>query len=149
VLLLFTAAGMILGGAVIMAVGVTSVFVPQDLDYLGITAAELDAINPRIVPLIAHDRAGCGGGLASGGFAILFGAWCGLRPGARALWWTFLAAGLIGFTTSIGIHPIVGYTSFVHLLPAYVGALAFLLAMGRLYRPVCRAVSRGPEFPDL
>lgn len=148
-LLLFTAFGMILGGSIIMSVGMTTVFVPQDLEYMGITIEELHRLNPRLVSLIAHDRAGFGGGLASIGFSILLGAWCGLRPGMRGFWWTFLAAGLVGFATSIGIHPLVGYTSFIHLLPAYVGAIAFVLAMGRLYTPVCRAGPAGRSFPDL
>ncbi len=147
-LLLFTAGGMILGGLIIMCVGMTSIFVPQDLEYMRITIPQLDAINPRLAPLIAHDRAGFGGGLCSGGLAIFFSAWCGLRPGARGLWWTFLAAGLFGFGTAIGIHPIVGYTSFIHLLPAYVGALAFLIGMNALRKPVCRADDTSGAFPD-
>jgi hypothetical protein len=147
-LLLFTAGGMILGGAIITAVGVTRVFVPQDLEFMGTTVGELQALNPRLIPLIAHDRAGFGGGLASTGIAILASAWCGLRPGARGFWWSFLAAGLVGFATSIGIHPMVGYTSFVHLLPAYLGAAAFLLGMARLHGPVCRAADEPRSFPD-
>lgn len=145
-LLIFTAIGMILGGLTIMAVGMTAVFVPQDLEYMGITAAELQAINERLVPLIAHDRAGFGGGLSAGGLAILLAAWCGFRPGDRVLWWVFLAAGLVGFGTSIGVHAVVGYMDFVHLLPAYVGALAFLAGIARLRRPVLGR--DGPAFPD-
>jgi len=147
-LLLFTAAGMILGGSIIMIVGMTRVFVLQDLQYMEITVDELQRLNPRLISLIAHDRAGFGGGLASTGLAILLGAWCGLRPGARGFWWTFLAAGIVGFATSIGIHPIVGYTSFIHLLPAYIGALAFLVGMARLYGPLCRPKSESRSFPD-
>jgi len=148
-LLLFTASGMILAGSIIMLVGMTTVFVPQDLQYMIITVVELNTLNPRLIPLIAHDRAGFGGGLASTGLAILFSVWCGLRPGLRGFWRTFLGSGLIGFATSIGIHPIVGYTSFIHLLPAYIGTLAFLLGMGRLYGPVCKASQESRQFPDL
>ncbi len=39
----------------------TCVFVPQDLTFLGFQIGELQALNPRLVPLIAHDRAGFGG----------------------------------------------------------------------------------------
>ena len=147
-LLLFTAAGMILAGLTIMTVGMTSVFVRQDLEYMGITSGELRAINPKLIPLIAHDRAGFGGGLASGGLAILLGAWCGFRPGARGQWWTFLVAGLIGFGTSLGVHAVVGYTSFIHLLPAYIGAAAFLAGMWKRRRPVCRPEGGPDAFPD-
>jgi dihydroorotate dehydrogenase len=137
--LTFAAAGMIGGGLLIMIVGVTRVFVDTDLAYMGITVAELDAISPKLVPLIAHDRSGFGGGLFSGGLAILASIWCGSKPGATDLWWTLLAAGAVGFGCAIGVHPLVGYTSFVHLLPAYLGALAFLTGMALLHRPMCRA----------
>jgi dihydroorotate dehydrogenase len=151
----FSAAGMILGGLTIMVVGMTRVFVPQDLEYMQLSVAELQAISPRLVPLIAHDRAGFGGGLFSGGLTVLFCLWCGIRPGARGLWWALLASGSIGFATAIGIHPLVGYTSFVHLLPAYAGALAFSVAMWLLHRPMCRVDGAASEddgvarFPDL
>src|SRR5690606_36725417 len=46
-LLLLTAGRLCLGGAIILPVGMTSVFVPQDLQYMGLTAADLHAINPR------------------------------------------------------------------------------------------------------
>ena len=143
---LFTAMGMILGGMTIMVVGMTSVFVPQDLEYMGITAADLNAIHPRLVPLIAHDRAGFGGGLMSGGIAIFISAWCGFRPGSRGLWWTFLLSGIIGFFTAIGVHPVIGYNSFTHLLPAYLGAIAFLLGIRALWRPAFRRGTIQPSF---
>jgi dihydroorotate dehydrogenase len=146
--LLFTAFGMISGGLTIMLVGMTVVFVPQDLEYMQVTREQIHAINPRLIPLIAHDRAGFGGGLCSGGIAIALAAWCGLRPGARGLWWIFLFSGVIGFGTSIGVHPIVGYNSFIHLLPAYVGAITFLLAMKYLYAPVVCGKTNS-DFPPL
>jgi hypothetical protein len=61
--LLTTAAGMILGGFTIFVVGMTSVFVPQDLTYIGVKVEDLNNINERLVPLIAHDRARFGGGV--------------------------------------------------------------------------------------
>jgi hypothetical protein len=146
--LTFAAGGMILGGLLIMFVGITRVFVPTDLAYIGITRAELDAISPRLIPLVAHDRSGFGGGLFSGGIGILASVWCGARPGERGLYWSLFAAGLVGFGCAIFVHPIVGYTSFEHLLPAYLGALAFALGMVWLFAPMCRAAP-GPRFPDV
>jgi len=137
-----------LGGFVIMIVGMTVVFVPQDLEYMQVTVPEIRAINARLVPLIAHDRAGFGGGLCSGGIVFFLAAWKGLRPGARTLWWICLIAGSIGFATSIGIHPLVGYNSFIHLLPAYIGAVTFALAMKYLYRPIFKS-SGLTRFPPI
>ncbi|MBK8257984.1 MAG: hypothetical protein IPK82_35630 [Polyangiaceae bacterium] len=145
----FTAFGMILGGLIIMGVGMTRVFVPQDLEYMGVTRAELQALNPRLIPLIAHDRAGFGGGLCSTGLAVMACVWLGIKPGAAALWRTLLIAGVVGFATAIGVHPVVGYTSFVHLAPAYAGALAFTVGMAWLYKPMCRSDSGSRQFPDI
>jgi dihydroorotate dehydrogenase len=147
--LTFSAMGMLLGGITIMGVGMTRVFVPQDLEYMRTTVGELRALNSRLVPLIAHDRAGFGGGLCSGGVAILCAIWCGLRPGARGLWWALCAAGVIGFGTAIGIHPLVGYTSFTHLLPAYAGAVAFVVGMHLLRKPVWFTDPSQARFDDI
>jgi hypothetical protein len=88
--LLFAGAGMALAGSVIIILGSTVVFVPQDIVYLGFTPAQLNAINPHLVPLIAHDRAGFGGGLASCGLAVLCW-WSGRlaprRRSGRRCWW--------------------------------------------------------------
>ena len=87
--LLFTGAGMTLAGSVISVLGATVVFVPQDITYLGYTRAQLEALNPHLVPLIAHDRAGFGGGLASCGLAVLLIVWK-RSPDARCgrrCWW--------------------------------------------------------------
>ena len=133
-LLLATAAGMILGGLTIMTVGMTSVFVPQDLAFMGLRADELQAINPRLVPLIAHDRAGFGGGIATCGLTVLFCVWCGTP--SRSLWQVLALAGAVGFATAIGVHPAVGYTDFLHLAPAYTGALLFFCGLLLTYKPM-------------
>jgi hypothetical protein len=133
-LLLMTALGMIAGGLTIMIFGMTRVFVPQDLTYMGVIAEDLHAINPRLVPLIAHDRAGFGGGIATTGVLVLFCLWCA-RP-SRNLWQILLLAGITGFATAIGIHPIVGYNDLLHLAPAILGALMFLVGMILSYKPM-------------
>jgi len=134
--LVFTGAGMVLAGATITVIGMTRVFVPQDLEYMAVEPAHLHAISPRLVPLIAHDRAGFGGGLVSAGLAILACSWFGIRPGERSLWRALALAGSAGFATAIGIHFVIGYTSFSHLAPAYAGAIVFLAGIGLLRRPL-------------
>src|SRR5437667_95761 len=61
-----------LARAAIMVVGMTTVFVPQDLTFMQVTPSDLNAVTPRLVPVIAHDRAGFGGGLFSIGIILLF-----------------------------------------------------------------------------
>jgi hypothetical protein len=121
--LLFTGAGMLLAGSVIIILGSTVVFVPQDIAFLGFTPTQLNAINPRLVPLIAHDRAGFGGGLASCGLTILMILWKA-HP-SRALWQALLIGGVTGFGCAIGIHYPMGYLSASHLAPAWTGAVIY------------------------
>jgi hypothetical protein len=125
--LLATAFGLALGGLIIAGVGVTTVFVPQDLRYMGLTADQLDAINPRLVPLIAHDRAGFGGGVCCCGVTMFFCVWRGVP--SRSLWQALLLTGIAGFGTAIGVHPAIGYLEFSHLAPAYIGAGMFTAGM--------------------
>ena len=127
VLLLAVGAGMMLAGTVIILLGSTVVFVPQDLAYFGYTPAQLNAINPHLIPFIAHDRAGFGGGLASCGLVVLLIAWKS-HP-AKARWQALLVAGLAGFGCAIGVHYPMGYTSVSHLAPAWLGALLYALAI--------------------
>lgn len=66
------AIGLVFAGATIMAVGMTVVFVPQDLTFIGMTRNQIASIAPMLVPVIAHDRSGFGGGLLSCGLLIFF-----------------------------------------------------------------------------
>ncbi len=128
--LMFLAAGMIAAGVTILIVGMTTVFVPQDLAFMHMTRADFAAVSPRLVPVIAHDRAGFGGGLFSTGIILLLIA----RQAAltRGLVEIVALMGLAGFGTAIGVHPAIGYTDFVHLAPAYLGGVLFLATVTRL-----------------
>lgn len=129
--LLFVAVGigLVLGGVSLAIIGVTSVFVPEDLAFMGTSRATLDAASPRLVPLIAHDRAGLGGALAANGLGVLLAALWGYRPGARWLWWTLLASGVPGFVAAMGTHLAVGYTDMWHLAPALTGMALYAGAL--------------------
>jgi hypothetical protein len=119
-------------GLAISAIGVTRVFVPEDLEFMRTTAASLRAANPRLVPLIAHDRATVGGMLLAGGWAFLLPALWGCRRGQRWLWWSLLLGGLSAYVPAIGVHFAVGYTNLHHLLPAFAGLGLFVLGLGLL-----------------
>lgn len=122
-LLLVTAGCLVLGGLVIMTVGMTTVFVPQDLEYMRVTAADLRAAHPRLEPLIAHDRAGFGGGVCCCGVTMFLCIVHGTP--SRSLWQALLITGVAGFGTAIGVHYPIGYTSVIHLAPAWLGAAMF------------------------
>jgi hypothetical protein len=143
-LLLLTGFGMLVAGSTILTIGTFVVFVPQDLMFIGFDRAELDALNPRLVPLIAHDRSGFGGGLATAGLVVLGVVWAG-RP-SRALWQALLAAGTVGFGAAIGVHGLVGYLDASHVGPAVLGALVFAAGIG-FARPAASADRAGQATP--
>jgi hypothetical protein len=127
VLLLGSTFGITAAGLTIMTVGMTRVFVPQDLEFMGLTAQDLHAVNPRLVPLIAHDRAGFGGALVSCGIAMFLSVLHAVP--SRSLWQVLLVSGVAGFGTAVGVHPAIGYTTLSHLGPAVFGAGVFAVGL--------------------
>lgn len=118
---------MVGAGFTIQGIGMTHVFVPTDLTYMGLTRDKLNSINPHLIPLIAHDRAGFGGAVATAGLLLLGCVWCGTF--SRSLRQVLLIGGLVGWTTAIGIHPLIGYNDFFHLAPAVTGAVTFFCGL--------------------
>jgi hypothetical protein len=121
--LLTTGGGLVAAGLVISYIGVTDVFVTTDLAFMGVTREALDAVNTRLVPLIAHDRAGFGGGLTTVGTLFAMCGWYA-RPG-RAFHQAVVLAGIAGFGAGIGTHFAEGYMNPMHLAPAFAGAALF------------------------
>jgi hypothetical protein len=143
-LLIIHACGLLGAGIAISVIGVTHVFVHEDLDFMQTTAAELIAANPRLVPLVAHDRATMGGMLLASGWILLLPALWGFRNGSAWLWWTTLIAGLAAYGAAIGVHFAVGYTNLFHLLPALAGLALFLLGLGLSRAYLCGKGSATP-----
>jgi hypothetical protein len=141
-LLLVTAAGMIVGGLTVMTFGMTRVFVPQDLTFMGLARTDLQSISDRLIPLIAHDRAGFGGAIATAGIIVLFCVWCGAP--SRSLWQVLCLAGVVGFAAAIGVHPIVGYNDIFHLAPAILGAIMFIVGLVLCWKPMQLGGMPGP-----
>jgi hypothetical protein len=133
-LLVITGLGIAVGGVVVSVVGLTTVFVPPDLEYLQTTSAALQAANPRLLSFIAHDRAGFGGALISAGVGIaVLTAW-GWRRGESWVWWTLVLAAISGFGCALTVHGEIGYTDLGHLAPAYLGLALTIIALA-LARP--------------
>lgn len=129
--LLFVVHGvaLLVAGVVISAIGCTSVFVREDLQFMDVCPSDLSLANPRLIPLIAHDRASFGGMLMTTGLVTLLTALWGFRQGMRWQWWMLLLAGLPAYGLAIGVHLIVGYTNWRHLAPAYAGLSALILGL--------------------
>jgi len=128
-MLVAAAIGIAAGGLGIATIGVTTVFVPSDLAFLQATREQIDAIDPQLISVVAHDRAGFGGALASAGVGLLLIALRGIRRGDSRLWWTLAIAGLPGFAATIVIHAEVGYRNLMHLAPVLVAASLYTGAL--------------------
>jgi dihydroorotate dehydrogenase len=133
-LLIIHGFALLAAGAAISLIGVTEVFVPEDLAFMGTTAHALRSANPRLVPVVAHDRATFGGMILAAGWVFLLPALWGFQRGASWLWWTLLIAGLPAYAAAIGVHYAVGYLEPMHLLPAFLGLGLFSLGLGLSYR---------------
>ena len=71
-LLLIHCVGLLGAGMLISGIGMTNVFVAEDLDFMQCSVQDILAIHPDLINVIAHDRASLGGMLLSCGIAQLF-----------------------------------------------------------------------------
>ncbi|MFG6195400.1 hypothetical protein [Nonomuraea sp. JJY05] len=138
-LMVITGMGLFVGGVAVSAVGLGGVFVPSDLEYLGTGPDTLRAAGTRLLPFIAHDRAGFGGALLAAAAAItLLSAW-GWRRGESWVWWTLTLAAVAGFVPAVVTHLAIGYVDLWHLAPVLFGMALTAIAL-TLSRPyLCSA----------
>ncbi|MGI8755685.1 MAG: hypothetical protein ACR2MB_07470 [Acidimicrobiales bacterium] len=141
-LLMAGAAAVAASGLIILRIGVGDTFVPEDLQFIGRTATQIHAVNPRLVPLLAHDRAGFGGGVFTMGVVTMLCLWCA-RP-SRHLHQAIALAGLFSLGATFVVHAAVGYTNVLHLAPPAVGALCLVVGLV-LEHPGLRSPRHGPE----
>lgn len=134
-LMIAVGGGLFVAGVVISTVGLTTVFVPTDLDFLGTGSSQLRSANQHLLPFIAHDRAGFGGALMGAGLAVLLISMWGWRRGERWVWWSLLLGCAFGTVPVLAVHFSIGYTHFEHLLPVYVLVVVTVvaLALSRAY----------------
>jgi dihydroorotate dehydrogenase len=132
-LLVVQGAAIITAGITISSVGITAVFVAEDLEFMHTTAEALREANPRLIPVVAHDRASFGGMLISVGLATLLPALWGIRQGERWLWAMLAIAGTVAYDATLLVHFCVGYTDPLHLAPAFGGLALLWLALALLF----------------
>ncbi len=137
--------GLLGAGCVIAGVGITSVFVPQDLAFMNTTAEALNAASPRLLPLIAHDRATVGGMLFSAGLIYLLSSLWGFRQGERWLWWTLIIAALPSFAATLWVHWHIGYLDGIHLAPLAPALMLFMLGAALSHGFLCHTSRNNAE----
>jgi len=120
------AVGLLIAGAVILWVGMTSVFVAEDLNFLCLKSRDAGELGAKMVAVVAHDRATLGGMLfASGAGMFLSVLWC-FRRGAAWLWTTTAFLGIPAYTAALGVHLWVGYIDWRHLVHAVAGLVLWV-----------------------
>ena len=124
----------VMGGVIISSIGVSSVFVATDITYICMPPETLESFNQNLVPVLAHDRAGFGSALLSVGLLVLTLSLWGFQQGNQWVWWTFMIGGLPAFIAGIYIHFAIGYTTFIHLLPAYFALGLYVSGLLLSYR---------------
>jgi dihydroorotate dehydrogenase len=113
--------GLLIAGGFILSISVTSVFVSEDLGFLCMTAAEVQAMGERVVSVVAHDRATLGGMLLASGVAMLLPVLWNYERGAAWLWRAMAGLGLPAYGAALGVHLWVGYDDWRHAVPAWLG----------------------------
>jgi hypothetical protein len=125
--MVLSAGGVAVAGLVIYSIGVSHVFVPEDLEFMRASPDDLNAVNPRLIPLIAHDRVGFGGAVFTLGLLTLVTVWCSAQT--RALWETLALAGTVALGGAFLPHIIIGYTNLWHLAPVAAGAGSLVIGL--------------------
>lgn len=121
--------GLLVAGIVILGIGMSSVFVAEDLAFLCMGREEIATLDQKLVSVVAHDRATLGGMLLAAGVATLLVCLWSFKRGARWVALGFLGLGIPAYASAIGVHFWVGYVDPLHLIPAFAGAGLWLAGL--------------------
>ncbi|MGM9923072.1 MAG: dihydroorotate dehydrogenase [Bacillus sp. (in: firmicutes)] len=114
----------LIGGMIALYFAFTSIILPYDESFIGLSKADLLLINPLILSFMSHDRMALAGTMISGGILYIQLARHGIRYGMHWAKIAFHSAALTGF---LGIFLFIGfgYFDWLHglfwlvLLPIY------------------------------
>lgn len=126
--MLLLGVGMLIGGALAWLVAATTVVLPYDLAFVGMTREQLAAINPRLLPYMAHNRITLAGTMLSIGVLYVQLALHAVRFGTH---WAHTTIGVSAATGFLSFFLFLGYGYF-DPLHAYVSLLLlplFLLGL--------------------
>lgn len=143
------AAGLITAGLSIVAIAGSDVFVPQDVAFMRFDASHLTALSDHLIPVMAHDRAGFGGGMLALGIMFAATAWMGIRRNALGAWWALGLAGVWLIAPALIAHIAVGYTNVIHLSPVYSGSLLLAISLITLFKTMSTGSYEDAELPDV
>jgi len=95
----------------------------------GVTPAQLNRLNPAVVPYIAHLHVAISGFIAATAIAVIGLSWFGVRAGE---WWALITAvvsPVVGLAVAIPMHYLERFEWdwMAHLGPVYLGTLIFVV----------------------
>lgn len=114
----------LIGGIIALYFALTSIMLPYDESFIGLTKADILIVNPLILSFMSHDRMALAGTMISGGILYIQIARHGIKFGMHWAKMTFHSAAIVGF---LGIFLFIGfgYFDWLHglfwliLLPIY------------------------------
>lgn len=122
--------GMVIGGLLAWWIAATSIVLPYDLAYVGMTREQLELINDRLLPFMMHDRLTLAGTMLSIGILYVGLARFGMRRRLHYARQTLLVSASVGF---LSFFLFLGFEYFdpLHALAALILLPFFVLGMLR------------------
>jgi dihydroorotate dehydrogenase len=99
----------LIGGFIAFYFAFTSIILPYDESFIGLTRADILQVNPLILAFMSHDRMALAGTMISGGIMYIQLARHGIKFGMHWTRIAFHSAAIVGF---IGIFLSIGYGYF-------------------------------------
>ncbi|WP_085991284.1 hypothetical protein [Oceanobacillus senegalensis] len=99
----------LIGGIIALYFAFTSIILPYDESFIGLTRADILQVNPLILAFMSHDRMALAGTMISGGILYIQLSRHGLKYGMHWARITFHSAAIVGF---LGIFLFIGYGYF-------------------------------------
>jgi hypothetical protein len=137
-------AGMLIGSVLALIIAATEVVLPYDLHFLGMQSRdELNAINPRLLQFLAHDRVSLAGTMMALGVVYLGLSLFGVRRGLHWAQQCVFFSAFVGFAT---FFLFLGY-GYLDTFHAFVTAIMFQFLMLALHSKL--GPPPLPEVPQL
>jgi dihydroorotate dehydrogenase len=118
---LLLGASMLIGGVMALAIAATRVVMPYDEAMAGLTRDQIDAINPRLLSFMTHDRVTLAGAMLAVGILFTVLSWHGVR---RGLHWAQQAVLMPAFVGFLSFFSFLGFGYF-DPLHAFVTSILF------------------------
>ena len=118
-------AGMLLGSMLALVIAATRVVLPYDEAFVGRSRDELAALNPRLLPFMAHDRVSLAGTMVALGVMYVGLSLFGIRSG---LHWAQVSVYVSAFTGFASFFLFLGF-GYLDTFHAFVTAVLLQLLL--------------------